>query len=115
VKDHHTDCGCFLGDSSITVSYLFVSTRDGKQAWMNINGEEISLILNSSTRPTNLNSGSVFSEYYSCKDVLVSLDYTVINAHEINTGYDWFEIKAILTINKNKCVQVFRVHGEITC
>jgi len=107
IENELDGCACRLDT-------IFVSTFDGKTAWMNISGEITKLSLTKSTNPSSKKKS--FYRIYNAEDLSVTIDFIILpkspNESEESDGY---QVNAVITFVKGKHREVFKVKGLCAC
>jgi hypothetical protein len=105
-----------LDGCSCNLDSIYVSTFDGKTAWMNIDGKIVKLSITKSTEPSS--KKRTFYRFYQTKSFSVSIKFKVVirpkapNESEESDGY---EVSAVLTFIKGNHKEIFKVSGVCGC
>ena len=109
-------CGCAFEHLTRTRGYTFASDAEGREAWMNIDGEDVKLKLTSATRAKAERIGSRYTEEYEANGIHVRI-VRIVNRLCIpyspdceTTGYD-----VIITVRKRGRTETVKAKGQCGC
>lgn len=109
-------CGCAFEHLTRTRGYTFSSDGEGREAWMNIDGEDVKLKLTGATRAKSERIGSRYTEEYEASGIHVRI-VRVVNRLCLpyspdceTTGYD-----VTITVSKGGRTETVKAKGQCGC
>jgi len=114
--EHLDGCTCMLYLNGDHKKPLFMSELKGQPAWVNVDGRDVELSLQTTTEKNMWTLGARFSRTYAAGDGLrVLVQYRVVSVCKPNTECDGSRVSGSLTLNPAEARSSLPARGFCGC